>query len=207
MSTSRDRPLAPEGDQRVDVFGERADLRHFQDVVKEDPSLQGAHEEERRGARVADAQPPGGGGAAEVIGDDGKAAARRAVGLVEGKDERGAPRVLVHGDDDAGADDPLGERHELLGDAAEDDARVGVGRRGGEVDDAGRRLEHRAALLHSLVEQGVLRLDVAEERGGGDVELAGDVGEGGGGEALRREDAAGGVEELIAAEARRATHL
>jgi len=79
MSTSHDRPFAPEVDQRVDVFGERADRRHLQDVMEEDVALQRSHEEQRGGARVADAQPPGGGGAAEVVGDEREAAARRAV--------------------------------------------------------------------------------------------------------------------------------
>lgn len=174
--------------------------------MEEDVSLQRPHEEQRRGARIADPQTAGGGGTAEVVGDDGEAAARRAVGLVERQDQRRPPRVLVHGDDDAGGDDPLGERDELLGDAAEDGARIGVGGGGGELEDAGRRLEHRTA-LHGLVEEGVLGVDVAEERRGGDVQLAGDVGQGGGGEAFGGEDAAGGVEDLIAADARGASHL
>ena len=51
--------------------------------MKEDVSLQRTHEEQRRRARIADAEPPGRGGAPEVVGDDGKAAAGRAVRLIE----------------------------------------------------------------------------------------------------------------------------
>lgn len=170
--------------------------------MKENVSLQRSHEEERGGARIADVQPSGGGGAAEVVGDDGEAAARRAVALgVEGQDER----VVLCGDD-LRADHRLGEGNELLGDAAEDRARVGVAGRGGKVEDAGRRLDPGAA-AHRLGEERALRLDVAEEGGGGDAELPGDVRQRGRGEAFGGEDAAGGVEELIAAEARWASHL
>lgn len=170
--------------------------------MEEDVALQRAHEEQRGGARVAHAQPPGLGGAAEPIDDDGEAAARGRVALrVEGEDER-----VVLRDDDLRADHGLGERHELLGHAAEDGARVGVAGRGGELQDRGRRVDALAA-AHRLAEERVLRVDMTEERRRGDAELAGDVGQRGGGEAFGREDAAGGVEELIAAEARRAAHL
>lgn len=176
-------------------------------MVEEDVPLQRSHEEQRGGARIADAQPSRGGGAAEVVGDDGEAAPRRAVALrIERQDQRRAPGVFVHGHDDAGGDDSLGEGDEPLGDAAEDDARIGVRGCRRQIADAGGRLDDLAA-LHGLGEEGVLGVDVAEEGGGGDAELAGDVGEGGGGEALGGEDAAGGGEDLIAADARGATHL
>jgi len=170
--------------------------------MEEDVALQGAHEEQGRGARIANAQPAGGGGAAEVAGDDGEAAARRAVALgIERQDQRG---VLGH--DDVAADHLRGERDELLGDAAEDDARIFGGRGGGQRQDARRRLDDLRA-AHGLGEERVLRANVAEERRGGDVQLAGDVGQGGGGEALGGKDAAGGIEDLIAADARGAAHL
>jgi hypothetical protein len=170
--------------------------------MEEDVALQRSHEEQRRGARVADAQASGGGGAAEVVGDDGEAAARRAVGVgIERQDQRG---VLRH--DDMAADHPLRERHELLGDPAQDHPRVFGTRRGRQNEDAGRRLDDLRA-VHGFGEQLILRPDVAEERRGGDAQLAGDVGQGGGGEAFGGEDAPGGVEELIAADARRAAHL
>ena len=170
--------------------------------MEEDVALQGSHEEQRSGARVADPQPPGGGGAAEVVGDDGEAAARRAVALgVERQHQR---VVLRH--DDLRADHPLGEGDELLGDAAEHGARVGVAGSLGQGEDGGRRLDA-GADAHGLGEERALGLDVSEERGGGDVQLAGDVGQGGGGAALGREDAACGGQDLIAAKARRTAHL
>jgi len=174
--------------------------------MEEHPALQRSHEQQRGGAGIADAQASGGRGAAEPVGDDGKAAARRAVLLIEGQYQRSAPGVSVHGHDDAAGDDVLGEGDELLGQAAEDDARVGVARRGGQVGHGRRKLDGRAA-LHGLGEERVLGVDVAQQRRGGDAELAGDVGERGRGEAFVREDAAGGVEDLIAADARGTTHL
>ena len=169
--------------------------------MEQNVALQRAHEEQRRGARVADPQPAGGRGAAEVVGDDGEAAPRRAVALgVERQNHRGVLR-----DDDVAADHPLGERDELLGDAPEDCPRIFRGRRRCQGENAGRRLDDLRA-AHGFGEQGVFRPDVAEERGGGDLELAGDVGQGGGGETLGGEDAAGGVENLIASDARGAAH-
>lgn len=175
--------------------------------MKKDVSLQRSHEEQRRGARIADFQsardyrPP------EVVGDDGEAAAGWAVAFgIEGKNECGALCTGVHGHHDVRSDHGLGEGDELLGHAAEDDAGIGVRGSGGQVADAGGRLDHVAA-VHGLGEEGVLGIDVAEEGGGGDVQFAGDVGEGGGGKALRGEETPGGGEDLIAVDARRATHL
>jgi hypothetical protein len=82
-SNGNDRPFAPEVDQRVDVFGQGTDGGHLEHLVEENVTLQRAHEEQCRGARIADAQASGGGGAAKVIGDDGKTAAGRAVRLIE----------------------------------------------------------------------------------------------------------------------------
>ena len=174
--------------------------------MEEHVALQRSHEEQRGRLRIADAQPSRRSGAAEVAGDDGKPAARRAVRLIEGQYQRSAPRVSVHGYDDAAGDDALGEGNELGGDAAEDDARVGLARRTHQIADGRRNLD-RLAAAHGLGEERVLGVDVAEERGGGDAELAGDVGQRGGGEALGGEDTAGGLDDLIAADARRAAHL
>jgi hypothetical protein len=174
--------------------------------VEEDVSLERAHEEQRRGAGIADAQPSRARGAAEVVGHDGEAAARRAVRLIERQYQRSGGGVSVHGHDDAAGDDALGERNELGGDAAEDQAGVDVGRRRGQLADCRGNLDGRAA-VHGVVEEGVLRADVAEKRRRGDAELAGDVGQGRRGITLRGEDAAGGVDDLFAADARRAAHL
>ena len=112
----------------------------------------------------------------------------------------------MHGHDDAASDDALGEGDELRGQTSEDDARVGVAGRGRKLRDRRRQLDGRAA-AHGLGEKRVLGVDVPQQRGGGDAELPGDVGQRGGGEAFVGEDAAGGIEDLIAADARRATHL
>ena len=174
--------------------------------MEEHPALQRPHEQQRGGARVADAQASRGRGAAKVVGDDGEAAARRAVRLIERQYQRSAPGVSVHGHDDAAGDDALGKGDELRGQAAEDDAGIGVAGRGGQIGHGRGKLDGRAA-AHGLGEEGVLRVDVPEQRGGSHAELAGDIREGGGGEALGGEDAAGGVEDLIAADARRPAHL
>lgn len=170
--------------------------------MEEDESLQRSHEEERGRARIADAQLAGGGGAAEIVGHDGKAAPRRVVALwVEGEEERG---VLRH--HDVAADHLLGEGDELFRDVAKDRPRVRGGGGGCQLQDAGGGIDDvRAA--HGLAEEGVLGVDMAEKGGWGDVQLAGDVGEGGGGESLGGEDAPGGGQDLIAADARRAAHL
>ena len=175
--------------------------------MEEHVSLQRSHEEQGGGLRIADAQPSGRRGTAEVAGDDGEAAPRRAVAArIEREDQRGALRAGVHGDHDVRSDGRLGEGNELFGHAAEHRARIGVAGRIGELADAGRRLDHVDA-PHGLGEEGVFGIDVTEERGGSDAELAGDVGQGGGGESLGGEDVAGGLEDLIAPDARRAAHL
>jgi hypothetical protein len=170
-------------------------------------ALQRAHEKERGSARIADAQSPRRGGAAEVVGDDGEAAARRTVALrIEGKDQRRLLRVGVHGGDDVRGDDVRGEGDELLRDAAENGAGIGLAGCGGEVADAGGRLEDVPA-AHGLGEEGIFGLDVAQHCGGCDAELPGDVGQRSGGESFGREDAAGGLHDLVPLDARRAAHL
>jgi hypothetical protein len=174
-------------------------------VVKKNVRLQRAHEEERGGARFFDVQDAGLGGAAEVVGDDAKAAARRRVVVadVEGKDDRGL-RAPVHVDGEVLGDGAGDEGNELLRQAAQHDARV-LGAAGGlETDDAGRQLDVPRA--HGGGEEGLLGRDVAEDRGGGDVELGGDVGEGGGFEAFRGEDFSRRVKETFARDRRRAAH-
>ena len=112
----------------------------------------------------------------------------------------------MHGHDDAASDDALGEGNEPLGDAPEYDARIGLGRRAHQFADRGWDFD-RFAAAHRLGEEGILGDGVAEQRGGGHAELAGDVGQRGGGEAFGGEDSAGGVEDLVAADARRTSHL
>ena len=112
----------------------------------------------------------------------------------------------MHGHDDAAGDDAFSKRDELGRDTAEDHARVDFGGGGGELPDGCRDFDRRAA-VHGVVEESVLGADVAEERGGSHPEPARDVRQGRGSEALGGENAAGGVEDLFAADARRAAHL
>lgn len=157
--------------------------------------------------RIADPHHAGVGGAFEVIGDDAQAAARRILGLwIERQHERGAARRGVHGHDDARGEHVPDERHELLGDAPEHDARIGFRIDLRQLEDALRRIEEHAA-LHGQTEESLLGVDMAKDRRRGDAELAGDVGQRRGVEALRREDAAGGIDQAVFGDGRGAAHL
>jgi hypothetical protein len=173
--------------------------------VKEDVRLQRSHEEERGGARVLHADDAGFDGAAEVVGDDGQAAARRRVVVadVEGQDDRRL-RAAVHVDGEVLGDGAGDEGDELLGQPTQDNARVLGAARGLQPDDARRQLDVPRA--HGRGEEGLFRRDVAEDGGGRDLELGGDVGERSGLEAFRSEDAACGLEELLACDRRRPAH-
>jgi hypothetical protein len=174
-------------------------------VVKEDVRLQRAHEEEGGGARFFHVQHAGLGGAAEVVGDDAEAAARGRVVVadVEGEDDRRL-RSPVHVDGEVLGDGAGDEGNELLRQASQHDARILGAADGLEADDAGRQLDVPRA--HGGGEEGLLGGDVAEDRGGGDVELGGDVGEGRCFEALLGEDASCRFEEAFAGDRRRAAH-
>lgn len=173
--------------------------------MQEDVRLERSHEEECGGARIADAQHAGRGGAAEVFGDDAETAAGRAVVAlrVERDDERGL-RAVVHVDGEVLGDGGLHERHEPLGDRAQHHARIG-----GRIDrlQRGDEVGHRdAPPAHRSDEQLVLRRRMTQQRRGRDPELRRDVGERGNLETLGHENAAGGVEELVAGNPRRAAH-
>ena len=174
-------------------------------MVKEDVRLQRAHEEEGGGARFFHVQNAGLGGAAEVVGDDAEAPARRGVVVadVEGKDDRGL-RAPVHVNGEVLGDRAGDEGDELLGQAAQHDARILGAADGLKANDAGRQLDVPRA--HGRGEEGLLGGDVTEDRGGGDVELGGDVGEGGGLEALLGEDAPRRFQQAFAVNRRRAAH-
>ena len=174
-------------------------------MVKENVRLQRAHEEEGGGARFFHVQDAGLGGAAEVVGDDAEASARRGVVVadVEGKDDRRL-RAAVHVDGEVLSDRAGDEGDELLGQAAKYDARI-LGAAGGlEADDAGRQLDVPRA--HGGRKEGLLGGNVAKDGGGGDAELGGDVGEGGGLEALLGEDASRRFQKMFASDRRRTAH-
>jgi len=109
--------MRPEIDERVDVLIDGIG-RDVHEVMEKDVRLHRAHEEARGGARIVDANHAGFVRAAEVVLDDPDAAPGRAV-FVAGL------RAHVHEDGDVLREDALRERDELLGDAAEDDARIG----------------------------------------------------------------------------------
>jgi hypothetical protein len=175
--------------------------------MKQDIALKRSHEQQSRGARIGYPEDPGVHGAPEVVGDEHEGPSRRVVGFgIEGKHQRGARRVLVHGDDDACGEDGLDERDHVLREAAQNGARVARRVDVRQFADACRRLHHLAA-LHGLIEELLLGADVAEDGGRRDAELAGDVGEGCGGEPFAGEELAGGGEELVTPDARWASHL
>lgn len=109
--------------------------------------LEGAHEDERRGAGIADAQNARRLRSLEVLRDDLQAAAGRRVGIarVERQNDRGL-RAGKHVDGEVLRERALDEGHELLGDMTQHHARVGRGIDCGEVEDELRNLD--AARLH-----------------------------------------------------------
>ena len=110
----------------------------------------------------------------------------------------------MHRQDDVLSNRPARERNPLLGQAAQDDARIGC-----SVD----RIEPQYtfgksdAAAHRGREECLFRREVAKDGGGCDVQIARDVGERRRGEALLRERHAGAVQDLIAADRRRPAHL
>ncbi len=165
-----------------------------------------ADEEQRHRAGISLADDTGLHGPAEVVGDQAERAPRRCFfrGRIERNDQRGLPRAHVHLHGDRRPDDRLQERHDLLRESAQDDARVGSGIALDEVLESFR--EAQLARAHGRGEQLLLRGEVAEDRRGGDAEVSGDVGEGGRGEAALGERCLGGVEDLLARNARWTAH-
>ncbi len=170
-----------------------------------DICLQRAHKEERGGPGVAAADDAGIHGAPEIAGDDHDAAPRWAVGGagIERHDDRA--RAIVHVNHDVLGDHLLDEWNEAFGDPAQHDAgirsRIDVGE---SQDEIGRRGD---PSVHGFVEKLELRVGMAKYRGGGDPEFCGDVGQRRPLESLGSEHPAGGVQELLPADARRASHL
>ena len=173
--------------------------------MNEDVRDERAHEEQRGGPRILDADDAGRVRAAEVAGDVLQSAARRAVVVarIEGKHERRVA-ACVHRRHEVLRDGLARERHPLLGHLSEHDARVAGGI---DVLEPANAFRQRDAPAHRCVEQRLLRLEVPEHRGRSDVQLRGDIGERGSGETLLGEHGAGGVEDLVAADGRRSAHL
>ena len=170
--------------------------------MKEDVGLELAEEEERERVRIGAANRAGFHGAREVAGQECHRAARRNLfgARVEGDHDRRG--VHLHGD--GGADDLAEEGQEAACELAEHFARIRfrieLRQRGDELRDGDRARGHRGA------EQRLLGIEVAQDGRGRDVERFGDVGQGRRGEAARGESGAGGVEDLVSRDARRAAH-
>ena len=174
-------------------------------MLVQDVRVKGAEEEPGGGALVGDADSSGGAGAREIPLDHAqRPAGRRAIGLaIERKaDLRGA---LVHVNGDDGRDDAGEERDELARELPQYLSRLFIARQ--RVEDVDRRRELDVARLHRLEEERLLRLDVAEEGGRRDVQLARDVRQRRRLEALPGEDTARDREQLGALDGGRASHL
>lgn len=173
--------------------------------MKEDVRNERSHEQERGRAWIGDADRARFARAPEVARHDREAAARRAVfaARIERNDQRGIA-ALVHGEDEVLHDGRSGERHPLFGDAPEDDARIRRGIDVLELENAVRQLD---AAAHGRFEQRLFRIEMTKDGGRSDAELACDIGERRRREALLREHAPGGVEDLLAADGRRPAHL
>ena len=189
--------VRPEIDERVDV---RVDgiRRNVQHVMQKHVRVNRSHEESRRRTRISEANHACLGGAAEVVLDDLDAAARRTVFAL-------CQRTRVHEDDDVLREDMLCERDELLGDAPQNDARVGRGcvdRR--QLHDEWRRLDGQ---MHCLGEESVLRPNVTKDRRRRDVQFAGDISQRRPFKAFLGEDASRHGEQLVSRDRRRPAHL
>jgi hypothetical protein len=81
--TSNNCSVGPQIDERIDVAVERIRFRcDLENVMHHHVSLQGAHEKQRRRARIAAPDHAGIHGTTKVVADDGQAASRWAVGGV-----------------------------------------------------------------------------------------------------------------------------
>jgi len=174
--------------------------------MEEDVGLQRSHEEERRGARISDAERTGRRGALKVVGDRRQGTTRRTrfVARVERKNDRRA-RALMHVHRDVFADRLLQEWDGLLRHPAKNDSRIrgGIGRRQFQNELRSRH----ARGPHRLREEGLLAGGVTEQRGRRDLQLRRDIGQGGRFESLLGEDPPSGFQELLALDRRGTAHL
>lgn len=186
---------------------ERINGGDVEDLMDEDVRLELSHEEQRHRPRVAAPDRSGVHGSAEVVGEDAQPAPRRRLGAagVERHDDGGLARAEVHLHGDGGADHALDERHDLLGEAAQDDPRIGRRVDRGQLVDT--RRDGDLASARGGDEELLLRVEMPQERGRRDADVLRHVGEGGAGEPPGDEGPAGGIEDLIAADSRWTAHL
>ena len=168
--------------------------------------LQCAHEQERRGARVANAQHSRRLGTLEVVGDNLQAALRRSVAIarVEWKNDRRLG-TRVHVDGKVLRERVLHERHELLRQAPKHDSRVFRRVRTGQLENEWGNLN--PPRLHRRREQGLLGRKVTEDGGRRHVHFGRDVGERRGLESLVREHLPGSVQKTVSLNDCRPAHL
>ena len=176
--------------------------RDAEDLMKKDVGLELADEEQRECARIGLADDAGADGAAEVVGEDADGPARRDLVVLRVERDDEGRRVHLHGD--RGADDVAEEGDHAAGELAEDHARIGGGVEGRDRGDEVGRGD--AAIAHRHREELLLGGEVAEDRRGSHVERARDVREGRRGEPAGAEGDAGGLEDLLAGNARRTAH-
>ncbi len=112
----------------------------------------------------------------------------------------------MHVDGDVLGHDVLGEGDEVLGDAAQHFAGIGLSRVDVYQLEKERR-RARNAILHGRGEEGLLRFEVPEDRGRRHAENGSDVGQRGAVETLLAEDAAGGLKQFVTRDPRWASHL
>ena len=165
------------------------------------------HEKEGGCTRVEWTDSPGRHGPAEVIAHDGQPAPRRTVGSLGVKGDDQLPlRAAVHVDSNVLRHDTLRKRHEVLGDGAQNLARIG--RRGideRQLHDERRR--RRDIRLHGRPKEGLLRLEVTQHGRGRHTHDGGDIRERRGIETLLAEDVTRGLKQVISGDACWPAHL
>ena len=207
-TSSDDGSLGPQVDERIDVGRERIwFVGDVEDVVKGHVGVKRPHEKEGRGTGVEWPDSPGRHGPAKVVTDDGQPTPRRAVGSLGVKGDDQLPlRAAVHVDGNVLRHYTLRERHEVLGEGAQNLARIG---RGGiderQLHDERRR--RRDIRLHGRPKEGLLRLEVTQYGRGRHTHGGGDIRERGGIEALLAEDVTRGLKQVISRDARWPAHL
>jgi hypothetical protein len=206
MGTSNKSTVGPEIDECVDELIERVFRAHVKNLMNEHVRLQGPHEEQRRGPRIAHTENAGLGGATEVLGHDLQSATRRCICVA--RIERQHDRRLtarIHVDSKILRECALHERDELLCQIAQHLPRILRGVNGGEIEHERRHRERMRP--HRSGEQGLLCRVVAKNGRSGDLQLGPDVGERCLLEAFRSKDATRGVEHFLAVDRRWAAHL
>lgn len=172
--------------------------------MQEDVGLKVTDEDQCQRPRVGPPDGAGVHGPGEVIRQQAQRAARRDVlgGHVEGEDDRARTQMHLHGY--GRPDHRADERNDLLGERAQDHARIG-GRIGGRERRRPLRNLH-VMRAHGRGEERLLGREVPEDGCRRHSEHDGDVRQGRALEPPLGEAAPGGLEDLVAGDARRTAH-